>query len=88
MKRFSVYAVMVLLTLNLMGQNDEYEQYYRYINEYLTKGNCDRAQWLYNVYKAESGRSDKDIEARLDSCRRNNSGRWYVHNGLHFRARQ
>ena len=68
MKRFSVYTVLVFLTLNLMGQNDEYGQYYRYINEHISKGNCESAQKLYNIFKQESGKSDKDLEARIAQC--------------------
>lgn len=68
MRRFSVYMVMFFLTLNLMGQNDEYEQYYRHINEHLSIGNCDKAQRLYDVFRVESGRKDVAIEQMITKC--------------------
>ena len=49
----------------------------------LREGNCDGAQKIYNVYKAE-GKSDKDIEEQLDSCLR--KSRLFVSNAMVFKV--
>lgn len=89
MRRHRIKAIIVLtLTFVFMtggghlASAADHEYYRQKVNENLAKGNCDKAQRSYEIWKELTGKSDPDIEARIEACKRGGKSSLVLKNGV------
>ena len=72
MKRFSklfILAICVLFGTTLFAQSGEYDSYLQTAEQRLREGNCEKAQSNYDVYKETTGKSNADLQRRINECK-------------------
>lgn len=66
-KIFITLGTMILCSIASFGQNADF--YKQHIEACLSKGDCDKAQIMYDSWKELSGMRDNTIETRIAACK-------------------
>lgn len=65
---FIILVAMILCSITTFGQNADF--YKQQIEVCLSKGDCDKAQIMYDAWRELSGRSDTSIEERIEAYKK------------------
>lgn len=64
-----IFVVMAGSSHMAFGQQD-HDFYKKRAYEYLSEGNCEKAQELYTIWNKLTGTRELDIEARIETCKK------------------
>ena len=70
-KIFTFIVTLALFSIPTFGQNADF--YKQQIEVCLSRGDCDKAQTMYDAWKELTKQQDPNIESRIETCRRGGS---------------
>ena len=62
-------AILFICNTGLFAQS-EYDNYLQNAEKHLREGNCEKAESNYNVYKGMTGKTNADLQKRIDECKK------------------
>jgi len=62
-------AILLICNTGLFAQS-EYDNYLQNAEKHLREGNCEKAESNYNVYKGMTGKTNADLQKRIDECKK------------------
>jgi len=68
MNKILFFSALFLYSTATFGQEDMPSYFKKKVEECLAQKDCDNAQIMYDSYKKSSGRTNKDMETRIETC--------------------
>ena len=72
MKAKAIFLVLFAMVANMANAQSDYSNYLDESLSEISKGNCEGAQKLYNVYKEMSGSEKPSVQILIDDCNKKN----------------